>query len=80
MIELPAGYYTAEDETICHYLINDPVFKRSAEEDLGPIMRIYPDWKENKLVYVTLTTEVCHNLRELLDYAKGVGYLKTFQN
>lgn len=80
MIELPVGYYSVEDETICHYLMNDPIFRRSAEEDVGKILRIYPDWQANKLVYVTLTGEVCHDLRALLDYAKKVGYLKSFEN
>lgn len=80
MIELPKGYYSVEDEAICHYLINDPIFKMSAEEDLGKILRIYPDWQANRLVYVTLTKEVSHNLRALLDYAKNVGYLKSFEN
>lgn len=79
-LQLPKGLFTIEDQLIVHYLVSDPIFKKSAEDDMGPISRIYPDWQGNKLVYVTLTGEESHDLRALLDYAIKIGYLNSFKN
>lgn len=79
--KLPEGYRTVDDEILISYLINDPVFINSVAEDWGPVTRIYPDWKENKLVYELLSGQIkSHDLKELIAYAKKVNYLKSFEN
>lgn len=83
-ISLPKGQVNLDSDlenvAMVNFLIRDDIFKKSAEEDLGPITRIYPDWKNDKLVYVLLTGEErTHILSDLLQYMKKIKYLKAYE-
>jgi hypothetical protein len=81
LVRLPHGAQTLENELIVNYLINDEVFKRSMENDLGKVIRIWPDWSRDALVYELLDGTTFESvLSKLIKEMKRIGYMKEFEH
>lgn len=66
-----------DEEFLVSQLINDEIFRESIESELGKLVRIYPDWKSDHLVYEFLNGKSLYsNLSGIIKQLKDMDYLK----
>lgn len=77
--QLPHGQRTLEHEMIIDQLTKDEVFLGSMAEDLGTIIKVYPDWDNNRLVYELRNGNTFESkLSDLIKKMKEINYMKDF--
>jgi hypothetical protein len=80
-LKLPKGKQTLFDEMMIEQLIKDETFKASVEESLGKIVRFYPDWERDTLIYELLDGNFKYSkLSELVKSLNDMNYMEAFQN
>lgn len=84
MVKLPTGIRlapTLEDVQMIDYLCKDDLFIQSIEETTGKLVRIYPDWKNDSLVYELISGEFKHSiLSKIIEKLHEIDYMKEFEN
>lgn len=81
MIELPEGAKTLEDVTIIEHLMKDEIFIASIEEKDGKLVRMYPIWKEDLMIYELASGFVIRGrLSKLIKRLKEINYMSDFTN
>lgn len=70
-------YFDVSEKIMIELLIKDEMFINQAREDVGNVVDIYPDYHENKLVYILDDgSENYADLRKLIDTMTELNYMK----
>ena len=70
-------YFDISEKIMVDLLIKDDVFIKQAKEDVGNVIEIYPDYSENRLVYILDDgSEHYADLRKLIDTMNELNYMK----
>lgn len=80
-MKLPKGLAPLEDMLIIDHLINDEIFIKSIEEEMGRIIRLWADWESKTLVYELSSGKVKQSkLDKILSQLKKMNYMKEFEH
>ena len=68
-----------QDELIIMHLMDDELFRESLETEYGKIIKMYPDWRTDQLVYEFLDGSAKYSiLSEIVKTLKDLDYLNSF--